>query len=149
MNPYNLIIRLGRKIENPSFNPRDYPEEILELIELISLLMEGEKVSDFFTLFPPVKNYEDDGTWDYHSTLKEIENIGTHFTRDSFIELLMTHCYENDYVGNLGLAFMVCTSELYKRKTGKSAMEEFFNQNGMHVYEERNGEVLPKLYAVK
>ncbi|GGJ51347.1 hypothetical protein [Virgibacillus salexigens] len=148
-NPYNMMIELGRLIRNTNFEPKDAPDELFNYFSALSQMMEGRSVKEFFSVFPPIKRYEDDGIWNYYATIEEIAEMGTEFTKESFQHLLMKHCYENKYMQCLGLAFMDCTSQLYKRKSGRSIMEEWAIDNCITVYEKRNGEILPKLYTVK
>lgn len=149
MNPYNMMISLGRMIVDKGLKVEEQPEEVLNYFSVMSDLMKGRSVNEFFTVFPPVKRYADDGTWDYFSTLELKQRLGETFTRESFQELLMSHCYENKYMWVLGLAFMNCISVLHEQRNGRSVMEEWAINNGLTVYEHRNGDILPKLYLIK
>lgn len=149
MNPYNMMIKLGRLIIDKGFKVEDNPHEVFNYFSAMSDYMEGRSVNEFFTLFPPIKRYEDDGTWDYHSTLELKQKLGETFTRESFQEILMSHCYENKYIWVLGLAFMNCIDCLYEKEKGRSVMETWAIDNGLTVYEQRKGEILPKLYLIK
>lgn len=147
--PYNMIIKLGRLIRNYGFQVEDDPQGTFNYFSIMSDLMEGRSVEEFFTVFPPIKTYQDDGTWNYQSTLEFKQKLGKTFTRESFQSLLMSHCYENKYLLPLGLAFMNCISSLHEQKTGRSVMEDWAVSNGIPVYEKRNNELLPKLYRIK
>ncbi|WP_079708581.1 hypothetical protein [Paraliobacillus ryukyuensis] len=148
MNPYNMMIKLGRLIEQ-GLDVDEQPKEVFNYFSVMSDFMEGKSVDAFFNVFPPIKRYEDDGTWDYFSTLRLKQKLGKTFTRESFQELLMSHCYENIYLMNLGSAFMSCISNMYEKENGRSVMEEWALKNELTVYEERKGELLPKLYRIK
>lgn len=149
MNPYNMMIKLGRAVLDNGLKVEDHLQEVFNYFSVMSDLMEGESVEEFFTVFPPIKRYVDDGSWNYDSSLKRKNNLGKTFTRESFQHLLMTSCYENKFLCALGLSFMRCISELYKRENNRSLMEEWAIQNDITVYEKRNGDFLPKLYLVK
>ncbi|MGG2091901.1 hypothetical protein AB1283_04110 [Bacillus sp. S13(2024)] len=99
MDAYNLLIRFGRFLDQ---GHEFEPEIVLATIEFINKKLQWTPVEDFFRVFPPIKEFEDDGSWDYKSTLEYIkENYGERFGKDDFIDLLMTHCYENRYVREL------------------------------------------------
>ncbi|GMA52013.1 hypothetical protein GCM10025857_68190 [Alicyclobacillus contaminans] len=129
MSAYAQLIKFGRVLENHSFASdfaKQYPEEVVAFVEATDRQVRFTPVADFFSLFPPIKRYADDGMWDYHSTLRMIEErLGTHFGKDEFKHLLMSDCYENRFVHLVGYAFMLAISELYKRQTGMSAFEAF------------------------
>lgn len=137
MNPYNHLIKLGRILKDhktASELAEQYPSETLGCIESIDRQMRFTKVSDFFSLFPPIKRYADDGVWDYKSTLSMIEKrLGTHFGKDDFKHLLMSECYENKFVHLVGYAFMCSISRIHKQRTGTSAFEKFFAEQGVRT----------------
>lgn len=147
--PYNLMIKMGRELVKGSKLPEEKPKMFLGFIDDVSYLMSGRKVDDFFTLFPPVKKYEDYGTWNYQSTLNFKNDLGEYFTEDSFKELLMTYCYENELIHKLGVGFMTSVSELHRQQTGKGVMEEFAIQRGLPIYQSEYGVIKPKLYLVE
>lgn len=121
-NGYRNLLVLGRNLKAGA---KYEPEEIIAAISLIEEQLLWTPVEDFFRLFPPIKRYTDDGTWDYKSTLKMIEeDLGERFGKGDFLKLLMMGCYENPFVNRVGIAFMKATSELYRKKTGKSLLEE-------------------------
>lgn len=143
------MIKLGRLLKNSNFKVEDNPQGVFDYFSLLSDLMEGRAVGEFFTLFPPIKEYEEFGAWNYRFTLELKEKLGETFTRKNFQSLLMSHCYESKYLLPLGLAFMNCISALHEQKTGRFVMEEWAIDHGLAVYEKRNDELLPKLYRVK
>ncbi|QDL76980.1 hypothetical protein D9Y32_05685 [Bacillus licheniformis] len=143
------MIILGRNMCQDIKLPKEQPEKVLSTIELIVTLMDGREVKEFFTLFPPIKYYIDDGTWNYDSTLEKMNSLGERFTSDSFLTLLMSHCYENRFIKRLGVGFMSATSKIYKRQHGISVMEKLCVENGIRVYEKKGNEIKPKFYRVK
>ncbi|MBT2601248.1 MULTISPECIES: hypothetical protein [unclassified Oceanobacillus] len=146
---YNMIIKLGRLIKNDGFQVKKNPQGVFNYFSLLSDLMEGRSVEEFFTVFPPIKDYEDHGSWNYQSTIELKQELGEKFTRESFQSLLMSHCYESKYLLPLGIAFMNCISLLHETRTGRSVMEDWAINNEIAVYENRNNELLPKLYRIK
>ncbi|MCL6599531.1 MAG: hypothetical protein K6T81_12435 [Alicyclobacillus macrosporangiidus] len=129
MSPYSALIKFGRTLEDHSFASyfaEQYPEYVVAFVEQVDRELRFTPVSDFFSVFPPVKRYADDGIWDYHSTLRMIDRrLGTHFGKNDFKHLLMTECYENRFVHLVGYAFMLAVSALYRRQTGMGALEAF------------------------
>ncbi|PAF37863.1 hypothetical protein CHH58_06645 [Terribacillus saccharophilus] len=111
--------------------------------------MAGRSTEEFFTLFPPIKNYVDDGSWDYTSSLKFKQKLGPIFTKKSFNKLLMTHCYENPFISELGTALLMSVSTLHKRKTGRSIMETYLSGSSVPVRVEQAVPKKPHLYLVK
>lgn len=134
MIAYNNLIILGRNLEGK----HEYsPELILAWVGKIEEQLRWTPVADFFRLFPPIKRYADDGTWDYHSTLDMIQReYGETFGKDALKHLLMTSCYENRFVQNIGYAWMDAVSDLNKRVTGKSVAAQFFEEKGLTIYDE-------------
>jgi hypothetical protein len=126
MDAYNLLIRFGRMLED---GHKFSPELVLSTVQYIDNNLRWTPVEDFFRLFPPLKRYEDDGSWDYNSTLDfRKERFGERFGKDDFLELLMNTTYENRFLRRVGLAFMLATSRIRKRRTGMTMVEEFLNK---------------------
>jgi hypothetical protein len=119
---YRNLLVLGRNIKHGA---RYTPEEIIAFVSKIEEQLMWTPTKDFFRLFPPIKRYEDDGSWSYHSTLEMIDReFGERFGKGDFLKLLMTHCYENKFVQLVGIKFLLSTSELYRRRTGMSLAEQ-------------------------
>lgn len=146
---YSGMITMGRMLKRHPELAKENPENIFMFVHATAKMAEGTPVQDFFNLFPPIKHFEDDGTWDYYSTKKLIAEMGENFTEESFISLLSKRCYENRFIGKLGLGFHLAMNELYRRETGHGLMEKIFSDNGIPVYQERNGELKPKFFVVK
>ncbi|MEH7753649.1 hypothetical protein V7457_21355 [Bacillus toyonensis] len=127
-NPYNLLIKLGRILDGfPTEFAKTTPDLVLMVINKVDELMLFKRIEEFFTLFPPIKNYVEDGTWTYKNTLEYVaNNHGEYFGKDVFKEFLMNRCYENKFVFNVGLAFMIAISTIRRRKTGMGMFTEFF-----------------------
>ncbi|MBN6886996.1 hypothetical protein ACUXCC_002003 [Cytobacillus horneckiae] len=124
--PYNLMLILGRNIEVGVTFP---PDLMISLVDVIEKKIRWTPIDEFFQLFPPVKRYEDDGIWDYKSTLEMVANkFGETFGKDDFKYLLMTSCYENKFIQNIGFAWMDAISDLRQQQTGMSVMEEFLKK---------------------
>ncbi|WP_041638026.1 hypothetical protein [Anoxybacillus flavithermus] len=119
---YRNLLVLGRNIKHGA---RYTPEEIIAFVSKIEEQLMWTPTKDFFRLFPPIKRYEDDGSWSYHDTLKMINReFGERFGKNDFLKLLMTHCYENKFVQMVGIKFMLATSEIYRKKTGLSLAQQ-------------------------
>lgn len=135
---YAQIINFGRILESRKYAKlisEDKPEIVLGFVEAIDRQLLWTEVDKFFELFPPIKRYENDGSWDYESTQKmRKEKLGTHFGKDDFKHLLMTTCYENKFLQNIGYAFIDSISEMHKRTTGRSMMMDFFESQGVKTY---------------
>lgn len=127
-NPYNLLIKLGRILDgSPTEFARTNPELVLTVINKVDELILFKRIEDFFSLFPPIKNYVEDGTWTYKSILEHVaNNHGEYFGKDVFKEFLMNRCYENKFIYNVGLAFMIAVSTIRRRETGTDMFTEFF-----------------------
>lgn len=126
---YRNLLVLGRNIKSGA---RYTPEEFIVYVSKIEEQLMWTPTKDFFRLFPPIKRYEDDGSWSYHSTLEMINReFGERFGKGDFLKLLMTHCYENKFVQIVGIKFMLATSEIYRRKTGLSLA-----QQAIRIFEE-------------
>jgi hypothetical protein len=124
MDAYNLIIRFGRMISN---GHKFEPELVLSTIQYIDKELRWTPIADFFTLFPPIKNHEDDGTWDYKTTNEMIQrDLGERFGKGDFLHLLMNRCYENKYLEFVGMAFVIATSDMSRKRTGRHLLTEFF-----------------------
>lgn len=132
MNGYDILLKLGRKLGNhkrASELAKSDPQMILSAVTAAERALLWKKVSDFFSLFPPIKRYDDDGSWDYHSTMKMIqEDLGTTFGKDDLKMLLMSRCYENRFIGLVGLAYMLAVSEMWRRTTGEDAFTRFIRK---------------------
>jgi len=132
LNGYEMLLKLGRKLRDhtgTSETARRNPELIISTVVAAERSLLWTKVDDFFSLFPPIKRYEDDGSWDYKSTLQMIESdLGTSFGKDDLKMLLMSKCYENKYIHLVGFAYMIAVSEMMKRATGESAFVRFMRE---------------------
>ena len=128
---YSQLIKFGRLLEKhhiASNMAHERPDIILSFVEGINRQLRFTKVDEFFSLFPPIKRYEEDGTWNYKSTMEMIKNdLGSHFGKSDFIHLLTTHCYENKWLKLVGLANTLAISEMYKRQNGRSLIFEFLD----------------------
>lgn len=131
-NAYSKLIRLGRMLKDHSHANKivdDAPEVILSIVNTIEVWLRFTPVDDFFSIFPPLKRYDDDGTWDYQSTLKMRQDLlGTHFGKDDFKHLIMSSCYENKWLRLVGVSYMWSISRIYKRENGKDMLLDFLNQ---------------------
>jgi hypothetical protein len=109
-NPYNILIWMGRMLDDKFFFKYvvdQAPQVVVAYVNYLDQMMWLRPIDEFFRLFPPIKRYGDDGMWDYHSTLAMIRSeFGPIFCANDLKELLMTACYENRYVQNVGLAYM-------------------------------------------
>lgn len=124
MKPYNLIIRLGRALND---GVELDPEKLVAIVDIIDREMRWKSVDEFFKFFPPIKNYEDDGFWTYKDAVEYIKNnFGERFTKDDFYKLLMTHLYESPHLQIIGSKYMLALSELNRRRTGISLATQFF-----------------------
>lgn len=131
---YAMIIRVGRIVKNHPNVPTDNPLGILHALRIAERELMFTPIEDFFSIFPPIKRYEDDGSWDYKSTLDfRNENFGTHFGRGDLMKLLMTRCYENKFVGRFGIAIMQAIGKQYENRTRR-------NFAGMVVDKFRSGD---------
>lgn len=128
---YAQLIKFGRLLESYDKAQAmcdEHPEVILAFVDSIERQLLWTKTDDFFSLFPPIKHYEDDGIWDYHSTMAmRKEELGTHFGKDDFKELLMNRCYENEYLQLVGIAFVWSISRMHKDQTGRSLAQDFLS----------------------
>ncbi|WP_010278896.1 hypothetical protein [Paenibacillus senegalensis] len=122
-------MRLGRALNNhqkASAFAKEHPELIISLVEDAEKAIQWTSVQNFFSLFPPIKRYKDDGTWCFKSTKQMIqEDMGDKFGKDDLKLLLSSKCYENKFIHLVGFAFMVAASELYERHTGQDIMDGF------------------------
>ncbi|WP_025726765.1 hypothetical protein [Heyndrickxia ginsengihumi] len=110
MKPYNLIIRLGRALND---GVELDPEKLVAIVDIIDREMRWKSV--------------DDGFWTYKDAIEYIKNnFGERFTKDDFYKLLMTHLYESPYLQIIGAKYMLALSELNRRKTGISLATQFF-----------------------
>ena len=127
-NPYNLLIKLGRILDGfPAEFAKTNPELVLMVINKVDELILFKRIEEFFMLFPPIKNYVEDGTWTYKNTLEHVaNNHGEYFGKDVFKEILMNRCYENKFIFNVGLAFMIAISTIRRRETRIDMFTEFF-----------------------
>lgn len=133
-NPYESMIKFGRLLAgSPKFDlASERPELIIHFVKLIEKELLFKPVDDFFSLFPPIKRYKDDGSWDYFSTQKmRKEKLGTHFGKGDLAHLLMTTCYENKYIQALGDSLINSISEMHKLQTGRSLAMDILEQNGV------------------
>lgn len=127
-NPYNSIIIIGKALTN-GMKPADL--DIVATVDNLERQLQWTRVDQFFQVFPPIKNYQEDGTWCYKSTMEMIRTeFGERFSKDDFKKLLMTRCYENRYLSALGLSWVIAVSNLRRKETGISAIEEFLNGEG-------------------
>ncbi|WP_027725452.1 hypothetical protein [Tuberibacillus calidus] len=127
MEAYNLLIRFGRYLdEGKEFKP----EVVLSTVEYIDRKLRWTPVKDFFRLFPPIKDYDNEsGWWDYQSTLEMIKNdFGKRFGKDDFKHLLMNACYENRFVQEVGVAYLKAIRRMSIRKIGRDPVAEFLNE---------------------
>lgn len=135
---YAAIIRFGRLLESKTTTRKivsEKPEIVLGFVESVDKALLWTSIDDFFLLFPPIKRYENDGTWDYASTQEMRKNrLGTHFGKDDFKHLLMTTCYENKFAQNVGYAFIESISSMHNRLTGRNMMVDFFESQGVTVH---------------
>lgn len=126
---YAQIIKFGRLLNNHT-EANDFcdhhPEVVLQFVNAIDQQLMWTSVDEFFSVFPPIKEYRDDDTWDYKSTLKmKNERLGTHFGKDDFKHIIMTNCYENKWLHLVGISFMWSISRAYEDQTGRSAFMDF------------------------
>jgi len=128
---YAQIIKFGRLLEDHTLATKmskERPELILGFVESVERQLRFTEVDEFFALFPPIKRYGDDGTWDYNSTLEmRRDRLGTHFGKDDFKHLIMSSCYENRFVQLVGLSFMCSISSMHKKQTGRILITEFID----------------------
>jgi hypothetical protein len=133
---YAQLIKFGRLLENHKRANEitdDKPELIMHIVDMIDKDLRFTKVDDFFSIFPPIKRYKDDGSWDYKSTMEmRQERLGTHFGKDDFKHLIMSSCYENKYLHLVGLSFMWSISRMHERQTGGNLFMEFLNSRESH-----------------
>lgn len=119
---YRNLLVLGRNLK---VGVKYTAEEIVAFVYKIEEQLRWTPTQDFFRLFPPIKRYEDDGSWNYHDALEMINReFGERFGKNDFLKLLMTHCYENKFVQLVGIKFLLATSEIYKKKTGLSLAQQ-------------------------
>jgi hypothetical protein len=128
---YAQLIKFGRMLENhhkAQLMSEERPEVILAIVDSIDRQITWTKIDDFFSLFPPLKRYVDDGRWNYKSTLEmREEELGTYFGKDDFKYLLMTHCYENKFLRLIGLAFAWSVGRAHKQITGSELLDTFIS----------------------
>ena len=126
---YAQLIKFGRLLKSEKTlddMANERPDLILSFVWSVEHQLMFTKVEDFFSIFPPIKRYEEDGTWNYRSTLEMAkERLGTHFGKDDFKHLLMTHCYENKWLRQIGVGFMMSISRAHKNRTGRSMLVDF------------------------
>jgi len=138
ISPYAAMIKYGRILkdkENRDLIIDERPELIVNFVSLIEKELIFTPVDDFFSLFPPIKRYEDDGIWNYSSTLKmKTERLGTHFGKGDLIHLLMTTCYENKYLHILGVSLMEAISNIHSKRTGRSLMMDWLESQGAKIH---------------
>jgi hypothetical protein len=149
MNPYNSMIRIGRLLRYNKITPENNAAELQQYFAALESQMAGRSTEEFFTLFPPIKDYVDNGTWDYPSSLKLKQNLGPFFTKKSWNKVLMTHCYENPFISELGTALLVSANVLYRRQTGRSMMETYLRGSSIPVRVEQPVTKKRHLYLVK
>ena len=132
LNGYEMLLKLGRKLgshSGASEYARSNPESVLSTVATAEKALLWTKIGDFFSLFPPIKRYDDDGSWDYKSTLQMIKkDFGTSFGKDDLKMLLMSKCYENKFIHLVGFAYMLAVSEVMKRATGEGALARFMRE---------------------
>ncbi|QOY36823.1 hypothetical protein AWH56_003990 [Anaerobacillus isosaccharinicus] len=86
-NPYNSIITIGKALKDGA-RPADF--DLVRLVEILEKQLRWTSVDQFFQVFPPIKNYQEDGTWCYKSTLEMIKTeFGERFCKDDFKKLLL------------------------------------------------------------
>jgi hypothetical protein len=149
MNPYNSMIRIGRLLRYNKITPENNAAELQEYFAALESHMAGRSTEEFFQLFPPIKRYEDDGSWHYPSSLEFKRELGPLFTKESFMELLMTRCYENPFISRLGIAFMRSAHAVYMQQTGKSMTVTYLRGSSIPVRVEQPVQKKPHLYLVK
>ncbi|PAF21734.1 hypothetical protein CHH49_09840 [Terribacillus saccharophilus] len=149
MNPYNSIIRVGRFLRHKKISPDKNAVELQQYFLALESHMAGRSTEEFFELFPLIKIYMDDGSWDYPSSLKFKQKLGSFFTKHSWNKVLMTHCYENPFISELGTALLMSASTLYRRQTGQTMMETYLRGSSVPVRVEQAVPKKPHLYLVK
>jgi len=149
MNPYNSMIRVGRLLRHNKITPENNAVELQQYFAALESHMAGRSTEEFFTLFPPIKNYVEDGTWDYSSSLKFKQKLGPFFTKKSWNKVLMTHCYENPYISMLGTALLMSASALYRQQTGQSIMETYLRGSSIPIRIDQPVTKKRDLYLVK
>jgi hypothetical protein len=123
-NAYTQMIIYGRALEAGLLDYK--PGELIALVDHWEEKLRWTPVKGFFQLFPPIKRYNEPDVWDYNSTTEMIENeLGERFGKDDLKDLLMTHCYENEYLQSIGVHYLKAISDLRKKKTGISLASEF------------------------
>jgi hypothetical protein len=129
---YAQLIKFGRLLENHEKANEvtdERPDIIFAFVESVDRQLLWTSTDDFFSVFPPVKRYVDDGSWDYKSTLDmRQERLGTHFGKDDFKHLIMNSCYENKHLRLVGVSFMWAISRIHKKRTGGSLLDEFLSR---------------------
>lgn len=136
LNPYESMIKFGRLlVGSPDVDmPLKNPELIINFVKLVEKGLLFQPIDEFFSLFPPIKRYKDDDTWDYFSTQKmRKEKLGTHFGKGDLAHLLMTTCYENRFIQELGDALIESITEMHKLTTGRSLLMDFLEANGANL----------------
>lgn len=128
---YAKLIRFGRMLSDhrtASRYSKEHPGIVLSFVNAVDQELLWTSIDDFFSLFPPIKRYEEDGTWDFNSTIEMRNEFGTKFGKDEFKELLMSRCYENKWIHLVGFSFMLSISRTYEYQTGRNVLSEFFAQ---------------------
>lgn len=122
---YGKLIVIGRFIVNHPHYVQEQPEAIISAAHYLERELKFTPIDDFFSLFPPIKRYCNDGRWDYSSTNEmRAKLFGTHFGKGDLMQLLMSSCYENRFVQGFGFALMVALRLEYERLTGRDLVEE-------------------------
>lgn len=130
---YGSLIRMGRIIKRHNgfgglTMAEKSPEMVIAFVDSIDKELRFTSVNDFFSIFPPIKRYSNDGFWNYYSVLQMREDqLGSHFGKDDFLDLLMTHCYENKYLRAVGIEFMRALTNLRRQETGHSLLSDLFH----------------------
>lgn len=127
------MIKFGRLlVGSPKLDmASERPELIIQFVKLVEKELLFKPIDDFFSLFPPIKRYKDDGSWDFFSTQQmRKEKLGTHFGKGDLAHLLMTTCYENKFIQALGDALIESITNMHNINTGRSLLMDFLEQNG-------------------
>lgn len=127
---YGSLIVIGRFIVNHPNYVRQHPEAVISAAHHFENELQFTPIDDFFSLFPPIKRYCDDGRWDFGSTNEmRAELFGTHFGKGDLMQLLMSSCYENKFVQGFGFALMVAIRLEHERLTGRDLVEEAISKS--------------------
>jgi hypothetical protein len=129
---YAQLIKFGRVLENHKKANKmsdENPNHILAFVDSVDCQLLWTSTDDFFSVFTPVKRYADDGRWDYRSTMKmRAEELGTHFGKNDFKQLLMSDWHQNKYLHLVGISFMWSISRVHGVRTGGSLLNDFLNK---------------------